>query len=62
MGLANRRSIMTLFSDANDDIYSHQVRIVVAEKNVSLEIKLVDARQLTEELLELNSYGSLPIF
>lgn len=28
---ANKRSIMTLFSGA-EDIYSHQVRIVLAEK------------------------------
>ncbi|STY63910.1 Stringent starvation protein A homolog [Mannheimia haemolytica] len=27
----NKRSVMTLFSDKND-IYSHQVRIVLAEK------------------------------
>ncbi len=59
MGLANRRSIMTLYSDSAD-IYSHQVRIVVAEKGVSVDIKHVDMNQPSEELLELNPYGYLP--
>lgn len=31
---ANKRSVMTLFSGPTD-IYSHQVRIVLAEKGVS---------------------------
>ncbi len=34
---ANKRSVMTLFSGPTD-IYSHQVRIVLAEKGVSFEI------------------------
>lgn len=59
MGLANRRSIMTLYSD-NSDIYSHQVRIVLAEKGVAVDIKNMESGQLTEELLELNPYGTLP--
>lgn len=59
MGLANRRSIMTLYSDPND-IYSHQVRIVLAEKGVSVDIRHIDINQPTQELLELNPYGSLP--
>ncbi|MET1219113.1 MAG: stringent starvation protein SspA [Glaciecola sp.] len=60
MGLAaNKRSIMTLFSD-NIDIYSHQVRIVLAEKGVGVDISYVDPKNLPEELLELNQYGTLP--
>ncbi len=35
---ANKRSVMTLFSGPTD-IYSHQVRIVLAEKGVSFEIR-----------------------
>ncbi|MEC7358468.1 MAG: stringent starvation protein A, partial [Pseudomonadota bacterium] len=38
---ANKRSIMTLFSDTID-IYSHQVRIVLAEKGVGVEISYTD--------------------
>ena len=34
---ANKRSIMTLFSGA-DDLYSHQVRIVLAEKGVTVDV------------------------
>ena len=56
---ANKRSIMTLFSGA-DDIYSHQVRIVLAEKGVSVEISQVELDALPEDMLELNAYGTLP--
>ncbi len=34
---ANKRSVMTLFSHA-DDMYSHQTRIVLAEKGVGVDI------------------------
>ena len=56
---ANKRSIMTLFSGAND-MFSHQVRIVLAEKGVSVDICQVDVNNLPEELLELNPYASVP--
>lgn len=56
---ANKRSIMTLFSDTLD-IYSHQVRIVLAEKGVGVEISYTDASNLPEDLLELNPYGTVP--
>ncbi|GGD51152.1 stringent starvation protein SspA [Lacimicrobium alkaliphilum] len=55
----NKRSIMALFSDTLD-IYSHQVRIVLAEKGVGVEISFVDQASLPEDLLELNPYGTLP--
>ena len=55
----NKRSIMTLFSD-NIDIYSHQARIVLAEKGVGVEIVFTDPTQINEELLELNPYGTVP--
>ncbi|OOE50513.1 stringent starvation protein SspA [Salinivibrio kushneri] len=56
---ANKRSVMTLFSDASD-LYSHQVRIVLAEKGVSVEIELVDPNNLPEDLVDLNPYNSVP--
>ncbi|GBL06083.1 stringent starvation protein SspA [Glaciecola sp. KUL10] len=56
---ANKRSIMTLFSD-KIDIYSHQVRIVLAEKGVGVEISYLEPAQLSEDLLELNPYGTVP--
>lgn len=56
---ANKRSIMTLFSDALD-IYSHQVRIVLAEKGVGVDICFIDPNTVNEELMELNPYGTSP--
>ncbi len=56
---ANKRSIMTLFSDSID-IYSHQVRIVLAEKGVGVEITYVDPTNLPEDLVDLNPYGTVP--
>lgn len=56
---ANKRSIMTLFSDTSD-IYSHQVRIVLAEKGVGVEISYTDPNNLPEDLLDLNPYGTVP--
>lgn len=56
---ANKRSIMTLFSNKSD-IYCHQVRIVLAEKGVAYETENVDPEAVSEELMELNPYGTLP--
>ncbi|MFT2092042.1 stringent starvation protein SspA [Paraglaciecola sp. 2405UD69-4] len=55
----NKRSIMTLFSDTLD-IYSHQARIVLAEKGVGVEISYTDPTNLPEDLLDLNPYGTVP--
>ncbi|WP_416306191.1 stringent starvation protein SspA [Neptunicella sp. SCSIO 80796] len=55
----NKRSIMTLFSDAID-IYSHQVRIVLAEKGVGVEITFVEPSNVPEDLVDLNPYGTVP--
>ncbi len=53
-----KRSVMTLYS--GPDIFSHQVRIVLAEKGVSVDILNVDANHPCEDLYELNPYNSLP--
>ena len=53
-----KRNVMTLYS--NDDIYCHQVRIVLAEKGVSVDILKVRDGQINEDLLELNPYNNLP--
>ena len=50
---------MTLYSGALD-IYSHQVRIVLAEKGVSVDVLNVDVNHPSEDLVELNPYNSLP--
>lgn len=57
--IANKRSIMTLYSGAMD-IYSHRVRIVLAEKGVSVEVIHLDTQGKLEDLLELNPYGTSP--
>lgn len=54
-----RRTIMTLYSSGSD-IYSHQVRLVLAEKGVSVDILNVDANHPFEELANINPYNSLP--
>lgn len=56
---ANKRSVMTLFSNKTD-IYCHQVRIVLAEKGVAYETEVVDPQSLPEDLMELNPYGTIP--
>jgi RNA polymerase-associated protein len=57
--ITNKRSVMTLHSGAND-IPSHRVRIVLAEKGVSYEVVSSDSRTRPEDLLELNPYGTVP--
>ena len=50
---------MTLFSDPCSQ-YSHRVRIVLAEKGVTVDIEDIDSGNVTEEILEANPYGTLP--
>ncbi len=54
-----RRSSMTLFSDPTCQ-YSHRVRIVLAEKGVTVDIEDIESNGITEEILEANPYGTLP--
>jgi RNA polymerase-associated protein len=56
---ANKRSVMTLFSGPTD-IFSHQVRIVLAEKGVSVEIEQVEPDNLPQDLIDLNPYQTVP--
>lgn len=57
--IANKRSIMTLYSSPVN-IFSHRVRIVLAEKGVSVEVINVNANEKPEDLYELNPYGTTP--
>ena len=59
MGVVSKRSTMTFFSDPVSH-YSHRVRIVLAEKGVTVDIVDVDPANPPEELAELNPYNSLP--
>ncbi len=59
MAAANKRSVMTLYSDPVNP-YCHRVRLVLAEKNITFEIVDIDPIDMPEELMELNPYGTLP--
>lgn len=59
MAIVAKRTIMSLYSD-NDDIYSHQVRIVLAEKGVNVEILHAKQGEASQELLAVNPYGTIP--
>jgi len=54
-----KRSIMTLYSGALD-LYSHKVRIVLAEKGVGVDVLHIDANDPPPDLLELNPYTTIP--
>ncbi len=57
--IANRRSVMTLFSKPTC-IHSHRTRLVLAEKNINIEIADVDGPDLPEDLLDINPYHTVP--
>jgi len=50
---------MTFYSDPVSH-YSHRVRIVLAEKQVTVDLIDVDSDNVPEDLLDLNPYNSLP--
>lgn len=57
--IANRRSVMTLFSRPTC-IHSHRTRLVLGEKNINMEIVSVDGPELPEDLMDLNPYHTVP--
>ena len=57
--VANRRSVMTLFSRPTD-IHSHRTRLVLAEKNINIEISNIPGVDLPEDLMDLNPYHTVP--
>ena len=59
MAIVAKRTIMTLYSDC-DDVYSHQVRIVLAEKGVNVEILPSKFGETNPDLLAVNPYGTIP--
>ena len=59
MGVVTKRSSMTFFSDGESH-YSHRVRIVLAEKGVTVDVIEVDPKNMPEDLADLNPYHSLP--
>lgn len=59
MSAAARRSSTALFSGA-DCHYSHRVRLVLAEKNVPVELIDVQPTDRPRELADINPYNSIP--
>lgn len=59
MSVVTRRSSMTFFSDPRDH-YSHRVRMVLAEKGVTVDIVEVDPNNKPEDLAEVNPYNNVP--
>ncbi|MEE8364713.1 MAG: glutathione S-transferase N-terminal domain-containing protein [Gammaproteobacteria bacterium] len=57
--VANRRSVMSCFSSPVDP-ECHRARIVLAEKDIAVEIHDVDTDNLPEDLLDLNPYATVP--
>lgn len=58
-GIVSKRSSMTLFSD-NTSHYSHRVRIVLAEKGVTVDLVESENGTSPAELGDLNPYNSMP--
>lgn len=57
--IANRRSVMTLFSKPTC-IHSHRTRLVLAEKNINIDIAEIEGPDLPEDLMDLNPYHTVP--
>ncbi|MEE4202475.1 MAG: glutathione S-transferase N-terminal domain-containing protein [Halieaceae bacterium] len=58
-GVVSKRSSMTLFSD-NTSHYSHRVRIVLAEKGVTVDLVESENGVAPPELGDLNPYNNMP--
>lgn len=59
MGVVAKRSSMTFYSDPTCQ-YSHRVRIVLAEKGVTVDIKDHEPDNIPKEVTDINPYNSLP--
>ena len=56
--MANRRSVMVLYSDASG-LDGHCTRLVLAEKDISVEINYIKDDERPQELVELNPYNTV---
>lgn len=59
MAIIAKRTVMSLYSDS-DDVYSHQVRIVLAEKGVNVDIIPAKNGSLPDDLSMVNPYNTVP--
>ena len=56
--VTNKRSVMVLYSDTMSPI-GHAVRIVLAEKDINVDIKFIAENNFPAELAEINPYNSV---
>ena len=56
--IANRRSVMMLYSDSISPS-GHCVRLVLGEKDINVEINYVEDGERPESLIEINPYNSV---
>lgn len=59
MAVVAKRTVLSLYSDPQCP-YSHQVRIVLSEKAVNVEITHIKPDTNLEDLYQINPYGSTP--
>lgn len=59
MSAQNKRSSMTLYTN-NNDSFCHRIKMILAEKDISVDIIDVANEDKSEELYELNPYGGVP--
>lgn len=57
--VSSKRSVMTLYSNGRCP-YSHRVRMVLTEKNITADVVDVEASRPGDDVMDLNPYGSLP--
>lgn len=57
--VSNKRSVMTLYSDPQS-AYSHRVRVVLAEKGITVDVLDADPINPPDEVMDFNPYGTLP--
>jgi RNA polymerase-associated protein len=57
--VANRRSVMTVFSSPTCP-ESHRCRIVLAEKDITVDVIDIDPNDMPEDLSDINPYNSVP--
>ena len=50
---------MTLFSDPLCP-YCHRVRMVLAEKGIAVDVVEVNAKNLPDQVMDANPYGTVP--
>lgn len=56
--IANRRSVMVLYSDSISPA-SHCARLVLAEKDINVEINYIEDGERPDALIEINPYSSV---